>query len=324
MTTMRFGAMLPQGWKMDLVDYEGAAEKWGRLCGVAAECDALGFESVWLYDHFHTVPRPSEEAVFECWTSLAALAEATERVRLGQMVTCNSYRPPALLAKIAACVDVISGGRVEFGIGAGWYRHEYRGYGYDFPSAGTRISMLEEAVRIIRSLWTEPRTDFEGRHYRIEGALGFPKPLQDPHPPIWIGGSGERKTLRVVAELADWSNFGGKTDEFSAKCEVLKGHCADVGRDYDAIGKSWQPDVVIAETEKDVDDRLAGGGSIWGEAPESYRRGHLVGTPEQICERIEAYADLGCRYVVCYFRDLPSTDGMRLFSERVIRNFQFR
>ncbi len=201
---------------------------------------------------------------------MAAISQRTSRIRLGQMVGCNSYRQPSLLAKITSTIDVISGGRLDWGIGAGWYENEYRGYGYEFPAAKERIGMLRETVEIVRSMWTEPETTYDGRYYSLRRANCDPKPLQAPHPPIWIGGGGEQLTLRVVARYADCSNFGGKPEEWARKCEILKGHCAAVGRDYDEIRRTWAPEVFVRETEAEVE--AAGSRSLWGEPVESWRR----------------------------------------------------
>ena len=153
MRRMRFGAFTPQGWRLDLVGIETEAQ-WPTMLSVAKTIEAAGYESVWVYDHFHTVPVPTQEVTYEAWTLMAALAAATDTVRLGQMCTCNGYRQPAYLAKVAASIDAISGGRLEMGIGAGWYEHEYNGYGYPFPKASVRIGELDEAVEIMKRLWT--------------------------------------------------------------------------------------------------------------------------------------------------------------------------
>ena len=160
--------------------------------------------------------------MFECWTTIAAISQLTTTIRLGQMVGCASYRNPALLAKITSTVDVISGGRLDWGIGAGWYENEYLAYGYDFPRPAVRIAGLADTVEIVKRMWTEPETTFSGRVHSVTGAQCDPKPLQQPHPPIWIGGSGEQLTLRVVAEHADYSNFGGDLQMFMHKRDVLR------------------------------------------------------------------------------------------------------
>jgi F420-dependent oxidoreductase-like protein len=321
MTTrpITFGAFVPQGWKTELVAIEGAENKWAKAVEVAEAAEALGYDSLWVYDHVHNVPVPAHEAVFECWTTLAAISQRTSRVRLGQMVGCASYRNPGLLAKVAANVDVISGGRLDWGIGAGWYEQEYRAYGYDFPPARDRIAMLRETVEIVRSLWTEPDTSYSGKHFTLSGAQCDPKPLQDPHPPILIGGGGEQLTLRVVARLADRSNFGGKPEEFAHKCEVLKRHCDAVGRDYDEIEKTWSPEIHVRETEAEL---RAVGGSTFGEPFDSWQAGNLVGTPQQVIDKVGAYREMGVSSIIAWNRDYPSTDTLTLVGEQVIPAFR--
>jgi len=308
-----FGAFIPQGWKMELSSIDGAAEKWAKTVEIAERAEALGYDSIWVYDHFHNVPRPAHEAVFECWTTIAAISQRTSRIRLGQMVGCNSYRNPALLAKITSTIDVISGGRLDWGIGAGWYENEYRSYGYEFPKPKDRIGMLRETVEIVKGMWTEPETTYRGSYYEVVRANCDPKPLQSPHPPVWIGGGGEQLTLRVVAKHADCSNFGGNPEEFARKCEILKNHCAAVGRDYHAIRKTWSPEVFIRPTEAEIVD--AGSRSLWNEPFESWRVGNLVGTPEQVAEKIKAYVDLGCTGFYPWCSDYPDTETLRLFAQ---------
>jgi F420-dependent oxidoreductase-like protein len=315
-----FGAFVPQGWKMELTTIEGAAEKWAVALDIAVRAEELGYDSIWVYDHFHNVPRPAHEAVFECWTTIAAISQRTSRIRLGQMVGCNSYRSPGLLAKITSTIDVISGGRLDWGIGAGWYENEYRGYGYEFPKPKDRIGMLRETVEIVKSMWSEPETTYRGEYYELTRANCDPKPLQQPHPPIWIGGGGEQLTLRVVAKHADRSNFGGKPDDFARKCEILKGHCAAVGRDYDEIRKTWSPEVFVRETEEEL---LAGGyRSVWNEPFGTWRANNLVGTPEQVCEKIEQYRRLGCTGFIPWNADYPDTTTLELFATKVMTNFR--
>ena len=316
MTSLIFGAFVPQGWKMELSSIEGAEKKWDTALETAKLIEQLGYDSLWVYDHFHNVPRPAHEAVFECWTTIAALSQVTSTVRLGQMVGCNSYRQPSVLAKITSTVDVISGGRLDWGIGAGWYENEYKGYGFEFPAPKVRIGMLREAVEIVKSMWTEVETTYDGRYYSLIRANCDPKPLQQPHPPIWIGGGGEQLTLRVVARHADVANFGGKPNEWAHKAEVLKGHCKDVGRDYDEIRKTISGEMMIRETEAEID--ALGSRSMWGEPIESWKAGNLVGTPEQVAEKVQAYIDLGCTGFVPWCADYPDTTSLRLFAEKVI------
>jgi alkanesulfonate monooxygenase SsuD/methylene tetrahydromethanopterin reductase-like flavin-dependent oxidoreductase (luciferase family) len=235
------------------------------------------------------------------------------------MVGCNSYRNPALLAKITSTVDVISGGRLDWGIGAGWYENEYRGYGYEFPAPKDRIGMLKESVEIVRSMWSNVETNYDGKYYKLVRANCDPKPLQQPRPPIWIGGGGEQLTLRVVAEHADCSNFGGKPEEWARKREILKGHCVAVGRDEAEIRKTWSPEIFIRSTEKEVLAREKGG--LWGEPAESWRSGNLVGTPEQVSEKIATYVNLGCTGFIPWCADYPDTESMELLAREVMPNF---
>jgi F420-dependent oxidoreductase-like protein len=317
---MIFGVFVPQGWKLELAGVGDASAQWQRSVELAELADGLGYDSIWVYDHFHNVPQPSHESMFECWTTLAALSQRTSNVRLGQMVSCASYRNPGLVAKITSTIDVVSGGRLDWGIGAGWYNGEYQAYGYPFPSNADRIRGLRETVEIVKLLWTEAEATYEGRHHSVHGAQCDPKPIQRPHPPIWIGGGGEKLTLRVVARHADRSNFGGKPNEFAHKCEVLAGHCDAVGRDYDQITKTWSPDLFVRETEDEL--RAADPQSLWGEPFDSWQAGNLVGTPEQISEKIAAYQALGCGGIVAWCRDFPDDTSMRLFAEQVIPNFR--
>lgn len=315
-----FGVFMPQGWKMELASIEGAEAKWQTAVDVAMLAEELGYHSIWVYDHFHNVPRPAHEAVFECWTTIAAISQRTSRIRLGQMVGCNSYRNPGLLAKITSTIDVISGGRLDWGIGAGWYENEYRGYGYEFPRPADRIGMLKESVEIVKSMWSNVETNYDGKYYKLVRANCDPKPLQKPNPPVWIGGGGEQLTLRVVAEHADCSNFGGKPDEWARKREILKGHCAAVGRDESEIRKTWSPEVFIRSTERELGERTKGG--LWGDSVENWRDNNLVGTPEQVSEKIAQYVSLGCTGFIPWCADYPDTETLRLLAGEVMSNFR--
>ena len=324
---MRFGCFVPQGWRLDLAGIS-PADHWNTMLDIARAAEAGPFESVWVYDHFHTVPVPTQEATHEAWTLMAALGAATSRVRLGQMCTCIGYRNPAYLAKVAATVDLISGGRVEMGIGAGWYEHEWRAYGYGFPSAGDRIGMLDEGVQIMRSLWATGRATLHGRHYQVDGAICQPLPLQAGGVPLWIAGGGEKKTLRVVAQYAAYANLDGRPGEFARKSAILEGHCRDVGTDYGAIVRSANYNVIIGSTEQEVADRLARIGSRLEryvsaeEAAGTVRNlsaSTLVGTPEQVAERLRGLQDLGLAYAIGYFPEVAyDRSGLDLFAEQVI------
>src|SRR5579871_3297300 len=226
---MEFGVIVPQGWLMDLVGIADPAEAYETMVRVAQEAEASGYASIWLYDHFHTVPTPTQEVTFECWTSTAALARDTKRVRLGQMVTCNSYRNPALLAKMASTVDALSHGRLILGIGAGWYEHEYLAYGYPYPGTRERLERLREAVQVILAMWSQEEAYFEGKYYSVNGAINQPKGVQKPHIPLLIGGGGEKVTLRLVAQYADACNIGGNIPTIKHKLDVLRQHCEEIG-----------------------------------------------------------------------------------------------
>ncbi len=203
--------------------------------------DEGGFDHLWIFDHFAAIMAEPVLDVLEGWVLLGAMAEATSRVRIGCMVTGNTYRHPAVLAKMAVTIDHLSGGRLEFGIGAAWAEIEHDMLGIEFGTAGQRVAWLEEACQVIKSLFTEERTNFEGARYTLRDAIANPKPMQRPYPPFWIGGRGERKTLRVIAQHADvWNAPGGDPDEVARLAGILDAHCADVGRDPAEIRRSVQ------------------------------------------------------------------------------------
>ncbi len=320
---------MPQGWRLDLTGID-RTKHWETMTGVAQRIEEVGFESLWVYDHFHTVPAPTQEATYEAWTLMASLAAVTSTVRLGQMCTCNTYRPPSYLAKVAASIDVISGGRLEMGIGAGWYEHEHDGYGYPFLEPGPRIRMLEEGLEIMKAMWTEDVVDYDGRHYRLQGAICQPKPLQSPHIPLWVAGGGEQLTLRVAARHAQYTNFGVKPEWFSHKSDVLAGHCRDVGRDFDEITRSANFNIVCADTEADVADRIGMVKARFVEhvteekAEEQLRLyRHNSGTPEQVVDSLREWEKLGLAYAIVYFPDAAyDLSSLELFAREVIPEFR--
>jgi len=283
-------------------------------------------ESAWVFDHFHTVPVPTQESSYEAWTLMAALAPMTNTVRLGQMCTSIAYRNPAYLAKIAADIDVISNGRIEMGIGAGWYEHEYLGYGYEFPKPSVRIGQLAEGVAIMRRMWAEDEVVFEGRYYNLAGAMSRPKPVQASIP-IWVAGGGEKMTLRVAARFADYTNFGSSVEEFTHKSEILSGHMADVGRDFDEIVRSALFTIVVAETDAEVstkvEEYVARIGAVAGEDKGEMARANLgrlglVGTPEQIVEQLRPWVAAGMTYSIGYFPDAAyDARSLELFAAQV-------
>jgi F420-dependent oxidoreductase-like protein len=325
---MRFGTFIPQGWRHDLVGIEPAAQ-WQAMNDLAQYVDAGPWESLWVYDHFHTVPVPSEEPTHEAWTLMAAFAATTSRVRLGQMCSCMTYRNPAYLAKIAATVDIISGGRVEMGIGAGWYEHEWRAYGYGFPSAGERLGRLDEGVQIMQQAWRTGSATLDGKHYQVDGAIVRPLPLQAGGIPTWIAGGGEKVTLKIAAKYAQYTNFSGIPEEFDQKSALLRAHTIEVGTDFDAIVRSSNYNTVIAETEAEVADRLdaieARVAPYLGERTAGFMRDYrsgralCVGTPEQIIERLTDMKSRGLAYAIHYFPEAAyDRSGMDLFAQKVI------
>jgi F420-dependent oxidoreductase-like protein len=324
---MRFGVFVPQGWRLDLAGI-APADHWPTMLRLARRAEAGPWESIWVYDHFHTVPVPTQEATHEAWTLMAAFAAATSTVRLGQMCTCMSYRPPAYLAKVAATVDIVSGGRLEMGIGAGWYEHEWRAYGYGFPSAGVRIARLDEGVQIMRQLWAEGTATFHGEQYDVDGARCYPLPLQAGGVPLWIAGGGERKTLRIAARYAAYTNFAGEPEAFRHKSEVLAEHCREIGRDVEEITRTANYNVVVGETAADVErrvdwlrehyQRLVPAEEV-ASSEKSLREGLLFGTPEQLVERLQSMRELGLGYAITNFPEVAyDQSGIELFEQQVI------
>jgi F420-dependent oxidoreductase-like protein len=323
---MRFGLFIPQGWRQDLTGIE-PADHWSTMSGLAQHADTGDtFDSIWVYDHFHAVPEPNGEATHEAWSLINAYAATTRRVKLGQMCTCMSYRNPAYLAKVAATADLISGGRVQMGIGAGWYEHEWRAYGYGFPRAGERIAALDEGVQIMKQMWTDGVATLHGQHHQVDGAQLAPLPLQVDGPPLWIAGGGEQKTLRIAAQHARFTNFDGTPAGFAHKSQVLRDHCAAIGRDFDEITRSANYNVVIGATESEVDDRIAWieehyARTVPDRAPgvaEDFRKGPLVGTPEQIVEKLRELQALGMTYAITYFAEAAyDRSGIDLFAREV-------
>jgi len=311
--TMKFGLLVPQGWRMDLVGITDHIEAYETMTRVAQEAEALGFDSIWLFDHFHTVPTPTQEVTFECWTSTAALARDTKRVRIGQMVTCNGYRNPALLAKMASTVDVLSHGRLDFGIGAGWHEQEFKAYGYDYPDGPTRLRQLRDAVQIILKMWTEEQAVFEGKYYHVNGAINQPKGIQKPHIPLLIGGGGEKVTLKLVAQYGDACNVGHlDTDGLRHKFSVLKKHCDEVGRDYNSIKRTVLYNCAIAETDEAA---MAKTGPYARNIPSGRMREQaLVGTPDAIRRRLAEIEEAGAQEIIVFMQDSKDLDSVRLFA----------
>jgi F420-dependent oxidoreductase-like protein len=266
---------------------------WEETKKTALWAEASGFDSFWLMDHFIQLPGlgAADEPFLEGWTGLAALAAVTSKIRLGTLVTGAPYRNPALMAKMAASIDVISQGRLFFGYGAGWFQTEFEQYGYEFVEPPyKRIKAMREALLIIKMMWTEARASFEGEFYTVREAICEPKPVQKPHPPILIGGSGEKYTLRYLAELGDACNLFGDFELVQGKLKVLQGHCADLGRDYDDILKTKYDGYFIRETAAEIE------AMPW--TAEFNQSGiGLAGSVEQVVERVNRWAELGIDYI---------------------------
>jgi len=313
---------------MDLVGIP-PEDHWQIMRDLATYADDGPWDSLWVYDHFHTVPMPSDEATHEAWTLMAAYAATTSRIKIGQMCTAMSYRNPAYLAKVAATTDIISGGRVQMGIGGGWYEHEWRAYGYGFPSAGVRLARLDEGVQIMRDAWRDGRVSFNGQHYQVDGAIVAPKPLQHNGIPLWIAGGGEKVTLKIAAKYAQYTNFSAGPEEFAHKSEVLAGHCRDVGTDFGSIVRSANVNAILGNSAAEVTqranrvrDRVAG---VCGDAAAdammamNQAPGNATGTPEEVIETLSTLRDLGCEYVICYFPEAAyDRSGIELFAREVM------
>ena len=324
---MRFGTFIPQGWRLDLVGID-PADQWDRMNVLAQRADAGPWESLWVYDHFHTVPVATAEATHEAWTLMAAFAASTSRIRLGQMCTSMGYRNPAYLAKVAATVDLISGGRVEMGIGGGWYEHEWRAYGYGFPAIKDRLGRLREGVEIMHQAWTTGAATLDGTYYQVDGALVRPLPLQVGGIPLWIAGGGEKVTLKIAAKRASYTNFAGSLEDFDRKSEILRGHCDDVGRDFETITRSSNFNTIVGATEAEAADRLAAviarlrphiGDTRAGAIEAEYLSSPGFGTAEQVAERLAERATHGLGYAIHYFPEAAyDRSGIELFEREVI------
>ena len=283
---------------MDLVEIKDPVEKYEAMTRVAQAADKGPWDSIWVFDHFHTIPTPELEATFECWTITSTLARDTRRIKIGQMVGCNGYRNPALYAKIASTVDVASHGRLYAGIGAGWYEQEWRAYGYGFPELKERMAMFKEACEVIHRMWSEDYPTFNGKHYQINRPINEPKGVQKPHPPLWIGGSGERVTLKLVARWGDACNLGGQPDEIRHKLGVLRQHCEDAGRDYDQIVKSTSLNVYPLEKGANAERATARARGAMSYA--DFANQVTVGDAGAIRDKIESLTDAGIDYLITY------------------------
>ena len=319
MNKIKFGVFLPfYAFKFEETKL---SSPFDRVRDAVLECERLGYDSVWLDDHLMFGKR----SILECWTTLSALASKTIKIRLGTMVLCNSFRNPALLAKMAATLDVISNGRLEFGIGAGVQRDEHVAYGMPFLKPRARIDRMKEAVEIIKKVWTEEKASYKGKYYGINEVRCEPKPVQKPHPPIIIGGSGEKLTLKVAAQHADRYDWGyvPPLRLYKHKLDVLESHCKTVGRDFHEIEKScwFGGQMFIVPDRKAVDEK------VLQLKPKSvslkdFKKLNFVATPDDCRKEIRRYTSLGVTYFMLFFGDLPDVSGLRLFVEKVAKEIK--
>ena len=307
---MKFGLQHPNF----SFDGEGpqVVEKLRNLVGRA---ESYGFDSFWVMDHFHQIQNVGEvqEPMLEGWTTQSVVAGFTSKIKLGTLVTGIVYRYPSVLAKVGATLDVLSKGRLFMGIGAAWNVDEATAYGISFPPVKERMQRLEEAVQIIRKMWTEDSATFSGKFYQIRNAYCNPKPIQKPHPPIMIGGSGERRTLKIVAKYGDACNIFGSVETVKKKLGVLREHCRSVGRDYDSIVKSKLGHIVIDKDKEKVTEAMKG-------MPEDRRREYAIyGTPEEVRRQVEAFRDAGVEYLIVNLEPDRELQALELFANEVVK-----
>jgi F420-dependent oxidoreductase-like protein len=319
---MKFGLQHP----MFNFDYEGGntAQIVDYLKNLIVKAENIGFDSFWVMDHFHQIPfigKP-EEPMLEGWTTISVLAGMTTRIKLGTLVTGVLYRHPSVLAKIAATLDVLSKGRLFMGIGASYFEEEAQAYGIPFyPSNQERLQRLEEAIQVIRKMWTEePSASFEGKYYQIRNAYCNPKPIQKPSPPILVGGSGERKTLKIVAKYADACNLFGSIETIKRKLNALMEHCKSIGRDYDSILKTKLDLVVIDDSEEIARKRAQ---QFYRGIPEQLIRDRefaTYGTRESVSKQIQALEEVGIQYLMIHLVPSRELEELDTFTNSVLKN----
>ena len=294
-----------------------AGQSTKALFDRAALCEKLGYHTLWLVDHFWTRGMPDLDHV-EALTMMAALAARTEKLRIGTLVLCNSYRNPALLAKSLTTIDQVSNGRLEIGLGAGWMDEEYRAYGYQYPDRPTSLKQLEEGLQILHlMLGPEKKPSFNGKYYSIDGAMNNPKPVQKPRPPITIGGSGEKVMLRLVAKYSDRWNCPAGYENFEHKFNVLKEHCKKVGRNLDEIDISEQLLICIGNNDAEVEQKWK-----MAQALKPFSITGIKGTPEQLIEALKNRVKMGITTFTIFFSDFAPPPTLELFAKSVAPAFK--
>lgn len=303
------------------IQLQAQRTSWPDYLAAVRAIEEMGFDSVWNFDHLLPFSGDADGPCFETWTTLAAMAQATSRIRLGALVNGVLYRDPATLVKSATTVDHISNGRLEFTLGAAWAEREFQTYGLPFPPIQERLARLDEALAIVKGLWTQPRTTFEGRYYQVHDAPCEPKPLQQPHPPIMIGGSG-RGTLRLTAKYAAVWNSTGSPDYLAERIAVLRDACAEIGRDPAEIELTCHPQMAIAPTHEAAVEQARAIARSHGDNFDTDNQGWLLGTPEEIQARIQRYADVGITHWIIAAGAPFNLDALRLFADEVAPAFR--
>ena len=321
MKPIRVGLTLPQGWLDEFPD-NNAYNQFLFSKSVALKAEQLGYDAGYVYDHF--IPYYGDKRTlpfFEAYTLLSAIAAITTKLRIGQVVTCNSYRSPSLLAKMSSTLDAISDGRLEFGIGAGWFEYEYNSYGYPFDSASARIEQLDESLSIIKKMWQKEKSSFKGKHYSIKNAICSPKPIQNPHPPIMIGGSGQ-KLIAVAAKHATRYNHPFGTPEIlQSKIEMLKIQCKKIKRNFNDIENSVLLRVLVGKDKDDIKQivtQLKKKNESISEFIMRSKDSIALGTPDEVIEYLQKYVNIGISYFIVNFIGLSNTlEMLSLFSKKV-------
>lgn len=293
-----------------------AEQEFDKLVEIATAAESSGFSSVSLMDHLHQIPGvgPQENWMFEGSTMLAGIAARTTTLTLGLLVGSVTYRNPAIAAKTTTTLDVISGGRAWHGLGAGWFEEEHQAYGYAFPPLKERFELLDEALQIARSMFTQERTTFSGKHFQTEGAYNNPRPIRGDIP-ILIGGSGERKTLRLVAKYGDGCNIFGDAERLTHLLGVLQGHCDDVGRDSAEITKTTMRVIIAGRTNDEAQQKLQK--LLDAGVPEQRRPSLLAGGPDEIAEQVQALADIGIEGLTVSMPDVHDTELVQLVGQSI-------
>ncbi len=326
MTQVQIGLTLPQGW-LDEFPTDNAHEQFLFSKDVALTAEKLGFDAGYVYDHFVSHPSNNRtKTLFEAYTILSAISAVTSKLRIGQIVTSNSFRHPPLLAKMTSTLDAISNGRLEFGIGAGWFGYEYNSYGYKFDDLETRVEQLDESLTIIKKMWQNQKSSFKGKHYSIKDAICNPKPVQKPHPPIMVGGAG-KKLMKVAARHATRYNHPFGTPEIlDEKIKILKDNCKLIKRDHKEIENSVLLRILIGKDSDDVKDiisKLKKKNESVAEFIIRSKDSIALGTPDEVSNYLQQYRKIGITYFIVNFIGLSkSLDMLSLFSRKVRPNLK--